>query len=148
MSTLVSILIPVYNAERWIEQTIESALSQTWPAKEVIVVDDGSTDRSLQIIKRFAGRVRWEAGPNRGSNAARNRLLALVAAVVGVLLIVVAIVYWAEPARSLPSFFPGHEHGSNHHHVKHGIAALVVGLACIAFAWFATGPGTTRRAPA
>jgi len=77
LSPLVSILIPVYNAERWIEQTIESALSQTWPAKEVIVVDDGSTDRSLEIIKRFDGRIRWEAGPNRGGSAARNRLLEL-----------------------------------------------------------------------
>lgn len=77
MSTLVSILIPVYNAERWIEQTIESALSQTWPAKEVVVVDDGSTDRSLEIIKRFEGRIRWETGQNRGGNVARNRLLEL-----------------------------------------------------------------------
>lgn len=77
MSTLVSILIPVYNAERWIGETIESALAQTWPEKEVIVVDDGSTDRSLEIIKRFNGRIRWETGPNRGGNAARNRLLEL-----------------------------------------------------------------------
>jgi uncharacterized membrane protein HdeD (DUF308 family) len=78
----------------------------------------------------------------------RNRALAAVAVVVGVLLIVVAVIYWIEPARSLPSFFPGHEAGSSHHHVKHGIAAFVVGLACLAFAWFATGPGPTRRAPA
>ena len=42
--------------------------------------------------------------------------------------------------RSLPSFFPGHEAGSNHHHVKHGIASFLVGLACFAFAWFNTGP--------
>jgi glycosyltransferase involved in cell wall biosynthesis len=73
----VSILIPCFNAERWVEGAIESALVQTWPRKEVIVVDDGSTDRSLDIIKRFDGRIRWETGPNRGSNAARNRLLAL-----------------------------------------------------------------------
>jgi glycosyltransferase involved in cell wall biosynthesis len=77
MNPVVSILIPVYNAERWIEQTIESALSQTWPAKEVIVVDDGSTDRSLEIIRRFEGRIHWETGPNYGSNVARNRLLEL-----------------------------------------------------------------------
>lgn len=67
------------------------------------------------------------------------RLLALVAAIVGVALIVVAAVYWIEPAKSLPSFFPGHETGSDHHHVKHGIAALLVGLAAIAFAWFESG---------
>jgi UDP-N-acetylmuramyl pentapeptide phosphotransferase/UDP-N-acetylglucosamine-1-phosphate transferase len=69
-----------------------------------------------------------------------RRVLAIIAAVLGLLLIVVAIVYWVEPAKSLPGFFPGHEAGSNHHHVKHGIAAFVVGLACLAFAWFNTGP--------
>src|SRR5205809_573285 len=53
MKPLVSILIPCFNAERWIAQCIESALAQTWPEKEVIVVDDGSTDRSLEIINRF-----------------------------------------------------------------------------------------------
>jgi drug/metabolite transporter (DMT)-like permease len=72
---------------------------------------------------------------------ARNRkLLVVLAVVLGIALIVIAAVYWAEPARSLPSFFPGHEAGSNHHHVKHGIAALLVGLACFVFAWFNTGP--------
>ena len=45
-----------------------------------------------------------------------------------------------DTANSLPSFFPGHKAGSTTHHVKHGIAALVVGLGCFAFAWFATGP--------
>ena len=72
---LVSILIPCFNAEKWVAQAIESALAQTWPEKEVIVVDDGSTDASLEIIRHFDGRVRWESGPNRGGNAARNRLL-------------------------------------------------------------------------
>jgi glycosyltransferase involved in cell wall biosynthesis len=74
---LVSILIPCYNAERWIARAIESALAQTWPAIEVIVVDDGSTDNSLKVIRGFDGRIRWETGPNRGGNAARNRLLQL-----------------------------------------------------------------------
>ncbi len=69
----------------------------------------------------------------------RKSLVAL-AVVLGIALIVVAAVYWIEPARSLPSFFPGHEAGSNHHHVKHGIASFLVGLACLAFAWFNTGP--------
>jgi hypothetical protein len=63
-----------------------------------------------------------------------------------VVLIAVAAVYWAEPAKSLPSFFPGHTAGSTHHHVKHGIAALLVGLACLVFAWFQTGPRTARPA--
>lgn len=77
MSPLVSILIPCYNAERWIAQAIESCLAQTWTEKEVIVVDDGSTDGSLDVIRRFDGRIRWETGPNRGGGAARNRLLRL-----------------------------------------------------------------------
>ena len=72
-----------------------------------------------------------------------DRLLAAGAVVAGIVLIVIAIVYWAEPAKSLPGFFPGHESGSGHHHVKHGIAAFVVGLACFVFAWFRTGPKRT-----
>jgi UDP-N-acetylmuramyl pentapeptide phosphotransferase/UDP-N-acetylglucosamine-1-phosphate transferase len=71
----------------------------------------------------------------------RNRKwLVVLAVILGVALIVVAVVYWVEPAGSLPSFFPGHQAGSSHHHVKHGIAAFLVGLACLAFAWFNTGP--------
>jgi hypothetical protein len=69
-----------------------------------------------------------------------RRNLAALAVVLGIALVVVAIVYWVEPAKSLPSFFPGHEAGSNHHHTKHGIASFLVGLACFAFAWFNTGP--------
>jgi uncharacterized membrane protein HdeD (DUF308 family) len=72
-----------------------------------------------------------------------RRLLATLAIILGIALIVVAIVYFAEPAGSLPSFFPGHAAGSTHHHTKHGIAALLVGLACFAFAWFNTGPKKT-----
>jgi UDP-N-acetylmuramyl pentapeptide phosphotransferase/UDP-N-acetylglucosamine-1-phosphate transferase len=73
-----------------------------------------------------------------------RRALAGLAIVVGIALVAVAIVYWAEPAKSLPSFFPGHQAGSNHHHTKHGIAAFLVGLACFAFAWFNTGPKKAR----
>ena len=75
-----------------------------------------------------------------------ERLLVLLAVVVGIALIVIAIVYWAEPAKSLPSFFPGHDAASSHHHTKHGIAAFLVGLACFVFAWFRTGPKRTRPA--
>ena len=74
----------------------------------------------------------------------QRRLLALLAVVVGVALIVVAAVYWAEPAKSLPSFFPGHQAGSSHHHVKHGIASFLVGLACLVYAWFNTGGARAR----
>src|SRR5260370_4039681 len=74
---LISILIQYLNAERWVGQAVESALGQTWAEKEVIVVDDGSQDGSLDVIKSFGGRIRWETGPNRGGNVARNRLLEL-----------------------------------------------------------------------
>ncbi|BAY07246.1 glycosyltransferase family 2 protein [Calothrix sp. NIES-2098] len=73
----VSILIPCYNAEYWIAQAIKSSLNQTYANKEVIIVDDGSTDRSLKIIKSFGNSIRWETGPNCGGNIARNRLLEL-----------------------------------------------------------------------
>ena len=73
----VSILIPCYNAERWIAQAIDSALSQTYPSIEVIVVDDGSSDRSLEIIQSYSGQIRWETQPNQGGNVTRNRLLEL-----------------------------------------------------------------------
>jgi GT2 family glycosyltransferase len=73
----VSILIPCYNAEQWIGEAIQSALDQTHPNKEVIVVDDGSTDGSLDVIRSFGQQILWETGPNRGGNAARNRLLEL-----------------------------------------------------------------------
>jgi hypothetical protein len=75
--SIVSILIPCFNAEKWIKRAVESALAQTWPHKEVIVIDDGSRDRSLAIIKSFENRIRFETGPNRGGNVARNRLLQL-----------------------------------------------------------------------
>lgn len=77
MSELVSVLIPCFNAERWIAEAIQSALAQTHSQVEVVVVDDGSTDGSLDIIRRFDDRIRWETGANRGGNAARNRLLDL-----------------------------------------------------------------------
>lgn len=77
MNPKVSILIPCYNADRWIAQAIESALKQSYPYKEVIVIDDGSTDNSLEVIKTFGDRIRWETGPNQGGNATRNRLLEL-----------------------------------------------------------------------
>jgi glycosyltransferase involved in cell wall biosynthesis len=74
---LVSILIPCYNAEQWVGDAIRSALAQTYEPKEVIVVDDGSTDGSLEVIRSFGEAIRSESGPNRGACEARNRLTAL-----------------------------------------------------------------------
>jgi glycosyltransferase involved in cell wall biosynthesis len=56
LKPLVSILIPAYNAERWIADTLQSAIAQTWPRKEIIVVDDGSTDRTYEVARRFASK--------------------------------------------------------------------------------------------
>ena len=67
-------------------------------------------------------------------------MLVAAAVIIGVVLIAVAVVYWVEPARSLPGFFPGHQAGSSHHHTKHGIAAFLLGVACLVFAWFRSAP--------
>ena len=78
-----------------------------------------------------------------------NRALVPLAVLAGVVLLVIAVVYWVDPAHSLPSFFPGHVGGGDkeaaHHHVKHGIAAFVVALGCFAFAWFNSGPASGGR---
>ena len=76
MSPLVTIAIPCYNAERWIGEAVRSALAQTWPEKEVIVVDDGSTDGSLPALEEFGVAIRLCRGAHRGGNAARNQALA------------------------------------------------------------------------
>jgi glycosyltransferase involved in cell wall biosynthesis len=70
---LVSIIIPVYNAEKYIETSLHSALNQTWPNIEVIVVNDGSTDNSLAIINTFINRgVIIITQKNQGASAAKQ----------------------------------------------------------------------------
>ena len=74
MPELVSILIPAYNAEKWIRETIKSALDQTWPKKEIIIVDDGSTDNTFQIVKEFKSKsVKVITQENQGAPSARNK---------------------------------------------------------------------------
>ena len=76
MSNLVSILIPVYNAAEWLSEAIRGALEQTWPEKELIIVDDGSTDDSLAIARSCeAPNVQVISQQNQGACAARNRAL-------------------------------------------------------------------------
>jgi glycosyltransferase involved in cell wall biosynthesis len=78
MKPLVSILIPAYNAERWIGDTIKSALAQTWTRREIIVVDDGSRDKTVEIARQFAAAgVKVVTQPNAGAAAARNQAYAL-----------------------------------------------------------------------
>ncbi len=76
----VAVIIPCWNAEKWVARAIQSVLDQDYPNLEVIVIDDGSTDNSLDVIRSFGDRIRWETGPNRGAPAARNRGLALTEA--------------------------------------------------------------------
>jgi glycosyltransferase involved in cell wall biosynthesis len=75
MSTapLVSVVIPCYNARHWVSDAIQSALTQTYPRVEVIVVDDGSSDGTTDVLRSFGKQIRWETGPNSGASAARNR---------------------------------------------------------------------------
>ncbi|PSB57682.1 glycosyltransferase family 2 protein [Chamaesiphon polymorphus CCALA 037] len=72
---LVSVIIPVYNRERYLAEAIESVLAQTYPAIELIVVDDGSSDRSAEIACSYP--VRYHYQPNAGMSAARNAGIAL-----------------------------------------------------------------------
>jgi glycosyltransferase involved in cell wall biosynthesis len=74
----IAVIIPCLNAERWIARAIQSVLRQNLSPSEVIVVDDGSTDGSLPIIKCFGDSVRWFSGANRGACAARNIGLAAI----------------------------------------------------------------------
>ena len=69
---LVSILIPAYNAGPWIAETLRSALAQTWPRKEIIVVDDGSTDDTVAVARQFECaelKVVSKRNEGRGSHA-------------------------------------------------------------------------------
>jgi glycosyltransferase involved in cell wall biosynthesis len=73
MPALVSILIPAYNAEAWLRETILSARAQTWPRTEIIVVDDGSKDHTLAVAKSLeSASVKVVTQPNQGAVAARN----------------------------------------------------------------------------
>ena len=76
----VSVVIPCYNAERWVGRAIDSVLTQEGVTVEVIVIDDGSTDGSVEVLCRYEGHIHWETGPNCGACAARNRGLAIARA--------------------------------------------------------------------
>lgn len=76
--SLVSILIPAYNAERWIADTIRSAMAQTWESKEIIIVDDGSIDQTLAIARQFeSDSVKVATQENQGAAATRNKAFSL-----------------------------------------------------------------------
>jgi glycosyltransferase involved in cell wall biosynthesis len=78
MKPLVSILIPAYNAHDWIAHTLRSAIAQTWERKEIIVVDDGSTDQTLVIARQFeSDTLRVVTQKNQGAATARNTAFSL-----------------------------------------------------------------------
>lgn len=78
MKPLVSILIPAFNAQEWISDTLRSAIAQTWDRKEIIVVDDGSGDRTLEVAQQFeSDGVQVVTQKNQGAAAARNTAFSL-----------------------------------------------------------------------
>ena len=78
MNDLVSIIIPAYNVEKYIHRAIESSVRQTHKKIEVIIVDDGSTDRTCEIITEYAARypeIKHISQTNAGVSSARNAAL-------------------------------------------------------------------------
>jgi glycosyltransferase involved in cell wall biosynthesis len=73
----VTALVPTYNNDRYICETVESVLAQTYPIHEIIVVDDGSTDRTGEVLAPYAGRIHYVRQANAGAPTARNTGLAL-----------------------------------------------------------------------
>lgn len=70
---LVSVVVPTFNCESYLAQAIESVLSQTYEPVEIIVVDDGSTDKSAAVAKSFGKSITYHYQRNNGCGAARNR---------------------------------------------------------------------------
>src|SRR6266478_2234772 len=78
MKPLVSILIPAFNAQTWLADTLRSAITQTWQRKEIIVVDDGSSDQTLAIARQFESDCVYVVTQNNhGAAAARNKACSL-----------------------------------------------------------------------
>jgi len=76
MKVRFSVLMPVYNREKYVRQAIDSVLSQTFTDHELLVVDDGSTDGSAEVLKSYGTRIRLIRQRNQGPEVARNAALA------------------------------------------------------------------------
>ncbi len=72
MTPIISVVIPCWNGESWISRAIQSVLDQNVANLELIVVDDGSSDQSIDIIKSFSHQIRWTSCSNQGACVARN----------------------------------------------------------------------------
>ena len=70
---LVSIITPAYNQAEYLEETIKSVLSQSYPNIEYIVLDDGSTDHTREILKKYEGKIHWESHENIGQARTLNK---------------------------------------------------------------------------
>src|SRR5207247_391526 len=69
---LVSIVTPAYNQAEYLAETIESVLAQDYPNLEYIVLDDGSTDHTREVLKKYDGKLRWESHKNMGQARTLN----------------------------------------------------------------------------
>lgn len=74
-----------------------------------------------------------------------SKILVLIAVVAGVLFLAVSLIYFIEPAKSLPNFLPGYDPTITKTHFKHGIGALFLGLGAFAFAWFKSGKKSSKK---
>jgi amino acid permease len=68
-----------------------------------------------------------------------KKILALIAVIIGIVLLYVTYIYWTTPANLLPHSLPGFEAGNMKVHFKHGLASLILALALFVYAWFSTG---------
>jgi glycosyltransferase involved in cell wall biosynthesis len=73
LAPLVSVVVPTYNHARYLAECLDSILSQDYPTVEVVVIDDGSTDNTREVLQRYGDRIRWETQNNSGQSAALNR---------------------------------------------------------------------------
>lgn len=109
-SDLVSVIIPCYNGARWVGEAIESVLAQTYRELEIIVVDDGSTDESAEVIKLFRdGRIRYIHQENRGLSAARNTGIAAAEGAY-ISFLDADDIYFPDKTRRQVAFLRGHPH--------------------------------------
>lgn len=74
-----------------------------------------------------------------------KKLLTFIIAILGILLVIIGSMYLIEPAKSLPTFFPGYDGALLTKHYKHGIGAIILGLACFAFTWFNSGKKSSEE---
>lgn len=74
-----------------------------------------------------------------------GKLLVLIAVIVGVLLLVVSVIYFMEPAKSLPTFFPGYDKTLIRHHTTHAIGTFILGIGAFIFAWFQSGKNHLKK---